>query len=79
MLRSLAQNVIDNGHSHVNAVALRGDTKTELEKAIIKLNATFVVVGTRGYGTGFKESISNHLVHSLEIPVLVVPWFLNDQ
>lgn len=77
LLKEIAEEFNERGQSNVTAVAISGDdTRNELLKAINDIKPDFAVCGTRGYGNGFKESISNHLVQNLEIPVLVIPWFI---
>ena len=63
-------------HSHVRAIALRGEVSEELVHKINELGADMVVCGTRGIRSSmkrtFKGSISDYLVHHLKMPVMVV-------
>ncbi|KAI8893024.1 hypothetical protein BC833DRAFT_609830 [Globomyces pollinis-pini] len=65
---------------HCRAVSLRGDPREELEFKISHLKPDLVIVGSRGLGPVSKllvGSVSNHLVHHLHCPVVVVPEHLS--
>ncbi|KAI8901930.1 hypothetical protein BC833DRAFT_518578, partial [Globomyces pollinis-pini] len=58
---------------HCRAVALRGDTRQELELKIEKIHPDLVIIGTRGLGLikrALLGSVSEHLIHHLKVPVL---------
>lgn len=59
---------------HVRAIALRGDAREELVYKILELKADVVVIGSRGLGSfkrAFLGSVSDYLLHHLEVPVIV--------
>ncbi|KAI9344286.1 hypothetical protein BDR26DRAFT_1005991 [Obelidium mucronatum] len=59
----------------VRCLALMGDPRMELCEAVTALKAEMVVVGTRGMGMIQKAmlgSVSDHLLHHLSVPVIVV-------
>ena len=61
---------------HCRAISLRGEAREELTLKIEDLKPDFCVLGTRGLNTFsrlFLGSVSEHLVHHLKVPVMVVP------
>ncbi|ORY48613.1 adenine nucleotide alpha hydrolases-like protein [Rhizoclosmatium globosum] len=59
----------------IRCVSLTGDPRAELVDAAKNLKAEMMVVGTRGMGLIRKAmigSVSDHLLHHLECPVIVV-------
>jgi nucleotide-binding universal stress UspA family protein len=75
LLTSFAKSLVAH-KIHTRAVALCGDAREELEFKINKLKPDFVLVGTRGLGTVSRAilgSVSAHLLHTVKVPVMVVP------
>ncbi|KAJ3293761.1 adenine nucleotide alpha hydrolases-like protein [Rhizoclosmatium globosum] len=76
MLKKFAYRLMEqNKGVVVRCIALVGDPRTELVEAAKSLNAEMMVVGTRGMGLIQKAmigSVSDHLLHHLECPVIVV-------
>jgi nucleotide-binding universal stress UspA family protein len=61
---------------HIRAIALVGDPRDALEQKINSLKPTMVVISARGLGAVkrfFMGSTSQHLVHHLKVPVIVLP------
>ena len=61
---------------HFRAIALVGEPRDALEEKINSLMPTMVVMSARELGAVkrfFMGSTSQHLVHHLKVPVLVLP------
>ena len=61
---------------HVRAIALLGEARDALEEKINSLMPNMVVISSRGVGAVkrlFMGSTSQHLVHHLKVPVVVLP------
>jgi nucleotide-binding universal stress UspA family protein len=74
MLKEFAK-VCENQGIESMAVSATGETRQRLEEMVAELNADFVVVGKRGLGTFASVllgSVSDHLVHHLKVPVMIV-------
>lgn len=75
MLKSVAMKFVDRNINCV-AISLRGDAKYELESKIKSIAPDMVVLGSRSRNVVsrmFLGSVSNYLLHHLDVPVLVVP------
>jgi nucleotide-binding universal stress UspA family protein len=71
----LKQAALQLGQFHVTAIALRGDTRTELCRKAKEVRADVLVVGSRGLGAVKRlvlGSTSDYLVQHAEMPVIVV-------
>lgn len=58
----------------MRAIALVGDPRQEIVHKAKEVKADMVIVGSRGSGrfkTGRLGSVSDYLVHHLEVPVIV--------
>jgi nucleotide-binding universal stress UspA family protein len=74
LLKDLAKIVKDHGAA-VRAVALRGDAREELLRKVTELEASALVVGSRGLGVikrAFLGSVSDYLAHNCSIPLVIV-------
>ncbi|KAI8896143.1 hypothetical protein BC833DRAFT_622381 [Globomyces pollinis-pini] len=68
--------VIQNGNLHVEGYITHGDPRTVITEQISNLKANCVLMGRRGLGpikSSFMGSVSNHVLHTSEVPVLVIP------
>lgn len=75
LLKQVAKKFQDK-NIHVRAISMRGDAREELEFKAENLKPDFVMIGSRGLGVvsrAFLGSVSEHLVHHLKCPVMVVP------
>jgi len=66
---------------HVRAISLRGDPREELEYKIGELKPDFVIMGSRGLNAFTRVmlgSVSEHMIHHLKCPVMVVPFTPED-
>lgn len=62
---------------HVRAISLRGEPREELEYKIGELKPDFVIMGSRGlnaFSRVMLGSVSEHMIHHLKCPVMVVPF-----
>ena len=77
ILRSHIVKIIKKGYNY-KAIALVGNTGEQLEYEIRMLKPNLIIMGNRGAGT-FKSfllgSVSNHLAHHCEFPLLICPPF----
>ena len=59
----------------VKGIVMRGDPRDELVRKAHELNATALVLGSRGLGTfkrAFLGSVSDYLAHHSQVPVVIV-------
>ena len=66
----------------VKAISLRGDAREELTRKVQELNVDLLVIGSRGLGTMkrlFIGSVSDHLVHHVHCPVLLVKSVIEQE
>ena len=76
LLKSIAQRFVEQNINCI-AISLRGDAKYELESKIKSFTPDLVVMGSRSRNAVsrlFLGSVSNYLLHHLDIPVLIVPY-----
>ncbi|KAI9137453.1 hypothetical protein BKA69DRAFT_1097910 [Paraphysoderma sedebokerense] len=62
-------------HYNVRAISIRGDARSDIVRKASELNADLVVLGSRGLGLLQRTllgSVSSHLAHHCECPVLIV-------
>jgi nucleotide-binding universal stress UspA family protein len=61
---------------NVNAISVVGNPREEIENTLVDLKPDLVIIGSRCLGPVdrvFLGSVSEHLIHNLSIPILVVP------
>jgi nucleotide-binding universal stress UspA family protein len=75
LLKQLAKTFQSN-QIHVRAISLRGDPRQELEHKINQMKPDFVMMGSRGLNMVSRVllgSVSEHMIHHLQVPVMIVP------
>jgi nucleotide-binding universal stress UspA family protein len=76
LLKTTAKKFQEKG-IHVRAISLRGDPREELQHKINTLKPDFVLMGSRGLNMLSRVllgSVSEHLIHHSQVPVMVVPF-----
>jgi nucleotide-binding universal stress UspA family protein len=67
---------VSSEFDNIKTISLVGDPRQQLTMKIEELKPDFVVIGKRGLGTLSRlllGSVSDHLLHHLHYPVMVVP------
>lgn len=62
---------------HYQAISLVGDPREEIEKEIMMLEPSVVIMGNRGRGVvarTFLGSVSDHVLHHSSFPVMIIPF-----
>lgn len=74
ILKSAIEELKRHGIMHLRAIALRGDPRHELVYKIKNLGPDMVVVGHKDHGLDWllNGSVTEHLIHNLDIPVVAV-------
>ncbi|KAJ3261007.1 hypothetical protein HK103_006962 [Boothiomyces macroporosus] len=81
LLKATAKPFLE-GKIHVRAVSLRGEPREEIEYKVNLIKPSFVVMGSRGLNTFSRAilgSVSEHMLHHLTVPVMIVPFVKEDK